>query len=882
LDQSPKSRDPATSSASPISLLRVADDLLFGGEQAIMSIFLVSMTATVFIDVVHRRVIAPDSRIGRLMASIAGYAPDSPERAWIDANLAPTVGSVVGMLLLWAAFASAERTSGKRVLPTPASAALLALGSAAVLSAFAWALVTFESRDVYLGLYAIAVGLYVGHLRKWRRPGWQLRVAVVMLVLTPAFGYVAFHYFPHAYTWAKELAMLMVLWVGFFGASVCAHEGKHIRLEALERTYPPRAQRLLRFGSGIAAALLCMFFAYLGYRYVFAPGTGTYSLDMQLQETGIPDWMMTVSIPFAFSLTAARFLAAGISSLRGGRYGIPAQADEMQEAEKLAAAARRAEEAARDPEAAAATAQPSEPPTALRPRSAIFYVVLGAAVIAPFVLGKAGILISTVLLGALFALPVFVILGTVTILCFALWSGDVRAPEDYSILIERIRMIADNKALLSVPFYVMSGAVMGYGQIGRRLVDFSNAIFGWLPGGLAISVVFGCILFSAISGSSPATVIAIGSVMAPALIANGYRKDFSLGLVTAAGSLGILIPPSIPMIVYCIVNTRSAISVEEFHAAGFAPGFVIGGVLAGYCVYRGIKDKTPRQRFTFSNLWIATRDGIWSLLFPVLILGGIYLGFFDDIEAACTSVVYAIVVEVYVHRAFKLGDLPRVFTEVGVLLGSFLVVMVVAMSFAEFLESESVPQRAAEYLRALDLDAWTFLLAVNVLLLIAGCLMDIMSAIFIFVPLLAPMADALGIDPIHLGIMFIVNLEIGYLTPPVGLNLYVSATLFRQPITVIMRAVVPFIAVMIVGLLLITYIPALTIEPARWVMSLARDYRRTAREPGDEVLPTGEDGLRGGEVGEERPQLMTLEQIMQMADDQAAADADAGIEAPVE
>ncbi len=830
---------------SETSMLRRADDALFRAEKSLVSVFLIAMTTMVFVDVIHRRLIAPDSRIGRLLASMAGVAADSPERAFYDGTLAPIVGSVVGIALAWAGFATAERHLGKKLLAVPASALVLALASAAGVGVFCAMLLWLESRDVYLALYAIAAGLYIRHLVITKPEGWTRQVGAIALVLTPGFVWLAFNHFPEAYTWGKELSMLMVLWVGFFGASICVHEGKHIRLEALERTWPEPARRAMRLVAALGAAAFCLFLAWLGYRYVFAQPTGIYWNDTRLQETGIPDWVMTVSIPLAFLLTSLRLIASGVSAWQGGDYGVAAKAEGMEEAEKIAA----------ERGGAKVEVDPEAEKKATKRRGYVFWGVVGAAVIAPFAFGKGGILLSAILIAAMLSEPLFVILGVVTILCFLLWSDDIRRPEDFSILVERIRGLADNKALLSVPFYVMSGAVMGYGQIGRRLVDFSNAIFGWLPGGLAISVVFGCILFSAISGSSPATVIAIGSVMGPALIAHGYRKDFSIGLVTAAGSLGILIPPSIPMIVYCIVNTTTVISVEEFHAAGFMPGFVIGGVLAVYCIYRGVVDKTPRDPFSLEKLWIATRDGIWSLLFPVLILGGIYLGFFDDVEAACTSVVYAVIVEVYVHRAFKLGDVPKVFMEVGVLLGSFLVVLVVAMSFGEFLTVQGVPQLAADEIQAMNLEPWQFLLVMNLMLLVVGCLMDIMSAMFIFVPLLAPMAAAMGIDPIHLGIVFIVNLEIGYLLPPMGLNLYVSSTLFSQPITFVMRSVVPFIFVMIVGLLMITYIPSLTLDSAAWVMSIARDEEPSA--PGE-----GGEGEEGGGGGGGLEGVMTLEEMM--------------------
>jgi C4-dicarboxylate transporter, DctM subunit len=849
------------STERPRSWLRGADDAVFRAEKAMISVFLIAMTAMVFIDVVYRRLSAPDSRIGRLIASFTGVASNTPERAFLDANIAPIVGAVVGVLLLWAGYATAQRNGARLLLGSRFSAILLALVTAAFAALFGLLLLSFESWVVYLILYGISIGLYLFHLVRTRPDGWKLRALAVLFVLTPAFLVLALRFFPQEYNWAKELAMLMVLWVGFFGASICVHEGKHIRIEALEKTWPVRARAAIRIGSAAVAAVLCAFLVYLGYRYVVA----SVELEMRLIETDLPDWVMTVSIPIAFALTCIRLLGAGISAARGGDYGAPAKPEGMEEAEKIAR------------ERGDGIPEPHDAPLTSKRGSPIFYAVIAAAIAAPILFGKAGILIAVILVAALLTEPVFVIIGLVTIACFMMWTDEIARPQDFSILIERMRGLADNKALLSVPFYVMSGAVMGFGQIGRRLVDFSNAWLGWLPGGLAISVIAGCMLFSAISGSSPATVIAIGSVMGPALIKHGYKKDFSLGLVTAAGSLGILIPPSIPMIVYCIVNRTTFISVEEFHAAGFAPGFVIGGVLAVYCIYRGLRDGTPRESFSATRAWEATRDGLWSLLFPVLILGGIYLGFFDDIEAACTSVVYALVIEIFVHRAFKMGDVPKIFMEVGVLLGSFLVVLVLAISFGEFLEIAKIPEAAARFVRSLDLEPWQFLLVLNLLLLVVGCFMDIMSAMFLFVPLLAPLANELGIDPIHFGMIFIVNLEIGYLLPPMGLNLFVSATLFGQPITFIMKAVVPFIFVMIVGLMIITYVPSITLESARWVMALARSEPPPPPPPPEVTVEPGQDGGVPAAPRDAGP-VLTMEEMMELMMQQG--EPDAGVPAP--
>ncbi len=425
-------------------------------------------------------------------------------------------------------------------------------------------------------------------------------------------------------------------------------------------------------------------------------------------------------------------------------------------------------------------------------------------------------LVAALLFCALLSEPLFVVLGVLTILCFLLFAGDtVTSFQSFTVVVERIQSLADNQSLLAIPLFVLSGGIMSEGEISKRLVAFTKALVGWLPGGLAVGAVLACCIFAAISGSSPATVVAIGGMMYPALMAERYREDFSVGLLTSAGSLGILIPPSIPMIVYAIVNQTNQIQVEALFLCGIGPGLLIGLALSGYSVFVGARDRTPRQPFRWAELGRATRDGFWALLFPVTILGGIYFGIFNAIESAGISVVYALVVEVFFHRAVNVRALPKVFAESALLLGSLLVVMVVALSFAEFLALEKIPEAATAAIQAMHLTPLTFLLLLNLLLLVIGCLMDIMSAIFMFVPLLAPIATAIGIDPLHLAIIFIVNLEIGYLTPPVGLNLFVASTLFKQPLGFVIRSVVPFILIMLVCLGVITYVPSLSVGLSR-------------------------------------------------------------------
>ncbi|MEZ4287050.1 MAG: TRAP transporter large permease [Polyangiales bacterium] len=488
------------------------------------------------------------------------------------------------------------------------------------------------------------------------------------------------------------------------------------------------------------------------------------------------------------------------------------------------------------------------------------FIVIVALIIALPFLGKGGILAALLLAGALFGSPLFVLIGAATVASLVLFSG-ARHVEDFTDLIEGIRSLADNPTLLAIPFFIMSGAVMSKGQISQRLINFAQSFVGWIPGGMAISAVIACMLFAAISGSSPATVVAIGSMMGPALIAAGFNERFSHGLVTSAGSLGILIPPSIPMIVYPIVNQNAYIEVERLFASGFGPGLVMGSILIGFSIYRGLVDKAETTKFSFQKLAEATVDGFWALLFPILILGGIYGGIFNAVEAAAISVVYAIIVEVWLHRALTFKDIPAIFQETGVFLGSLLVIMVMALAFGEFLEREDIPAAMVEWIQSMDLSKWQFLLMLNLLLLAVGMAMDILSAMFVFVPLLAPIAASMGVDPLHFGIIFIVNLEIGYLTPPVGLNLFVASALFDKGLGHIVRSVLPFIALMMIGLALITWFPELSVGLGNKIMGIETTEEAVDGDEASEVAPSADEDSGDGNF-----EMPTMEEMMKEAE----------------
>lgn len=373
-------------------------------------------------------------------------------------------------------------------------------------------------------------------------------------------------------------------------------------------------------------------------------------------------------------------------------------------------------------------------------------------------------------------------------------------------LVEDMWIALDKEILLSIPLFLLCGSVMGRGAIAERLIEIMTALTAPLPGGLGIASVMTCAAFAAISGSSAVTLLAVGSVAYPVLLAQGYSKPFSLGALASGGTLGVIIPPSIPMILFGITTETS---IVDLFTAGILPGLLLAVLLAAYSLFAN--RHLPRQRFSPARLMSALRAGLWALLMPVILLGGIYSGYFSPTEAAAVGLVYAILVESVVYRELTLSDLRDVAIETSITLGTIFPILAIALSMNLLLISHQVPAQLADWIGSAITSKITFLLAMNVLLLIVGCVMDMMSAIVILAPLLVSLGRVYGIDPVHLGIIMIINLEIGLLTPPVGINLIVATSAFREKFGLITRGVMPFIGLMLVGLLAVTFFPVLSL-----------------------------------------------------------------------
>ena len=407
-----------------------------------------------------------------------------------------------------------------------------------------------------------------------------------------------------------------------------------------------------------------------------------------------------------------------------------------------------------------------------------------------------------ILVLALLGAPLFVVIAAGALVGFH--AADIPS---VAVIID-LHKIATAPNLYPIPLFTFAGYVLAESKAASRIVNVSNAILGWLPGGLAIVTLAACAFFTAFTGASGVTIIALGGLLFPALMKGNYPERFNLGLITTGGSLGLLFPPSLPIIIYGFV---AQVSISQMFVAGMLPGILLIIILSAYSFFVGHRAHVPRHAFSWAELRRALWDARYEIPLPFIILGGIYQGLLTINEAAAITAFYIFVVEVLLYRDIPFKQLPRVMRESMLLVGGIMIIIGCALGFTGWLIDEDVPQRILEAMRTYIDDQITFLIVLNIFLLIVGCLMDIFSALIVVVPLIVPIALDFGVDPVHLGIIFLTNLEIGYATPPVGINLFISSFRFRKPVVTLYRASLPFLGLLILALLIITYVPALSL-----------------------------------------------------------------------
>ena len=398
----------------------------------------------------------------------------------------------------------------------------------------------------------------------------------------------------------------------------------------------------------------------------------------------------------------------------------------------------------------------------------------------------------------LFGVPIFVVISGFALYLFYTSQIDLSA-----VIIEMHRM-ATTPLLVAIPLFTFAGYLLSESKAPKRLIRLSDAVLGWLPGGLSIIALITCAIFTALTGATGLTIIALGGILLPAMVRGKYPEIFSLGLLTTSGTLGLLFPPSLPLIIYAIV---AKVRIDQLFIAGILPGILLLILLSVFNVHRSIRADVPKTDFQIQEVYNALKAAIWELPLPFIVLGGIYSGYFAVSEAAAATAVYVLLVEVVIYRDIRWRELPEIMKKSMVLVGTILIIFGAAMGLTNYLIDDQIPMKILGFFKTHIENKYLFLVVLNLFLLAAGCTMGIFSALLVVVPMLTPIAHAYGIHPIHLGIIFLTNLEIGASLPPLGINLFIASIRFEKPVLRLYLASLPFIVILLVALAIITYFP---------------------------------------------------------------------------
>jgi len=592
-----------------------------------------------------------------------------------------------------------------------------------------------------------------------RIEGTLVGVLLLAMVAIPAAETLARRFFSRGFPGASVLVQHLTLWVGFLGAVLATGAGRHLALSTIEvipAGWPRRAAALV---SRTLSTAVCGLFAYGAVKLVLVERTSDRFLPF-----GIPFWLSELIMPAGALLMAARFAWRADG---GGRVW-------LERALALAGAA--------------------------------LAFALGGLVPASWLVRGLLVLLG---LGFFAGAPVFVVMAGVAMVLFWRDGTPIAAVPTNTF------GLVTSSALPAIPLLTVAGYVLAEGGAGQRLLRAYKGLFGWLPGGVAVMAAFVCALFTTFTGASGVTILALGGLILPTLVQEGYPEGFSLGLVTAAGSLGLLFPPSLPVILYGVV---AQVPIESLYLGGLVPGLLMILLVAAYGVWAGVKARVPRQAFAASEAAAALWDAKWDLGLPVLVVVAIASGYATVVEAAALGVAYALLVEMVILRELGRHELPSVLAHAATLVGAVVILLGVALGLTNWLVDAEVPVRLVAWMTAHVKSPELFLLALNVALLVLGSVLEIYSAIIVLAPLVAPLGAAYGVEPVHLGVVFLANLELGFLFPPMGLNLFLSASRFEKPLPYLYRRALPFLLIMSLGVLLITYLPAITTGVVRLLM----------------------------------------------------------------
>jgi tripartite ATP-independent transporter DctM subunit len=549
----------------------------------------------------------------------------------------------------------------------------------------------------------------------------------------------------------------LTLWLAFVGGLAATTQAKHLTLSTAEFFEEGLTRRLARLFAFSVAAAVVGILAFSSWDVVMA----TRGAEDKVLPIGLPEWISLLVMPIALAIASAVF-AWKASDQWWGRL--------------IAFAA--------------------------------IPLAFSIGLLSPEAAARVWPLTLVIVLAALLGAPVFVAMGGIALVLF--FSDGVPVSQVSS----RVYQLISSPTLPAIPLLTAAGYVLAESTAAERLVRFFRAIFGWMPGGIAVMVAAVCALFTTFTGGSGVTIIALGGLVYPILRKDGYSEGFSLGLVTASGSLGLLFPPSLPVILYSVVasSREQPVPADQLYLAGLLPGLLLVVITAAYGIIIGRRVEREKQRFSWREVGAASWGAKWELLLPVVIVALFVTGFATMLETAAAALAYAVVVECFITRdihVFK--QLPDVLLKAAALMGAVLILLSVAMGLTAYLVDAQIPDMLLEWVKTHIHSQVLFLLALNGLLLVLGSVLEIYSAIIILAPIIAPMGAAFGVDPLHLGVIFLANLELGFLFPPVGLNLFLSSSRFNKPLTSLYRHVLPFLIITAIGVLLITYVDAMSL-----------------------------------------------------------------------
>jgi len=587
--------------------------------------------------------------------------------------------------------------------------------------------------------------------------GLATLVAIGLMAL-PLANVLAARWLGRGVTGAGLFAQHLTLWLGLLGGAIAARDGKLLSLATATLLPEGRLRRASGIVTGGAGAAVATLFA--------VGGLTLTQFDREFASeiaAGVPTWVADLVLPIGFALIALRLVWRAAPGWRG--------------------------------------------------RTAASLGPMAGLVVAwqpGWLEGQAAwpwlaVIVGVGILGA----PIFVVLGGAAMLLVLVDGRPLVVP-----LVNAYQQLTST-ALPTLPLFTLAGFLLAEGQASARLLRLFRAFFGWLPGGTAIVTAALCAFFTSFTGGSGVTILALGGLLLPALVADGYRNRFSVGLITASGSLGLLFPPSMPLILYAIIASNA--NLEDLFIGGLLPGVVMLGLVALWGAREGYASTVERPSFQAREAIAALWHAKWEVLLPLVVLGSLFSGI-GAVESAAIAACYALVVQRFVHRDLASGrEVIRVVGDAVALIGGVLLIIAAAIGVTDYLVAAAVPSRLVEWTATHVESRLLFLLVLNVFLLGVGALMDIFSAIIVVVPLIVPLAEHFGIDPVHLGIIFIANLELGYLTPPVGLNLFLSSYRFKTSVMEVARATLPLLVILAIGVLLITYVPWLTLGALEWL-----------------------------------------------------------------